>query len=66
MGASTSSSPGVKSASQQIDAIIRKLGDWRGKRLSRLRVLIKETDTGIIEEVKRKKPSNPMGVGLVS
>jgi hypothetical protein len=58
--------PGGKSASQQIDAIIKKSSDWRGKKLSQLRILIKKTDTDIIEEVKWKKPSNPMGVPVWS
>lgn len=55
-----------KSASQQIDAIIKKPGDWRGTRLSQLRVLIRKTDADIFEEVKWKKPSNPMGVPVWS
>jgi hypothetical protein len=55
-----------KSASQQIDAIIKESGDWRGKTLSQLRVLIKKADSAMIEEVKWKKPSNPMGVPVWS
>ena len=66
MKASATSSPKGKSASQQIDAIIKKSDDWRGKRLSQLRILIKKIDTEIIEEVKWKKPSNPMGVPVWS
>jgi len=66
MKVSATSSPKSKSASQQIDAIIKKSDDWRGKRLSQLRILIKKTDTDIIEEVKWKKPSNPMGVPVWS
>jgi hypothetical protein len=54
------------SASQQIDAKIRELGDWRGRRLSELRDLIKRADVGIVEEVKWKKPSNPSGVPVWS
>ena len=34
-------SPKEKSPSQQIDAIIKETGDWRGKKLSQLRALIK-------------------------
>ncbi|MFI5421352.1 MAG: DUF1801 domain-containing protein [Nitrososphaerales archaeon] len=60
------SSPKDKSASQQIDAIIKKPDDWRGKSLSEIRILITKADTGIIEEVKWKKPSNPMGVPVWS
>ena len=63
---SKTSSPKEKPASQQVDAIIKKSDDWRGKRLSQLRNLIKETDADIIEEVKWKKPSNPMGVPVWS
>ena len=39
-------------ASQRIDARIKELGDWRGKMLSRLRALIKETDPEVVEEWK--------------
>ena len=66
MKASTSSSLKDPSDSQQIDAKIKALGDWRGKTLSRLRALIKKADIRIVEEVKWKKPSNPMGVPVWS
>ena len=55
-----------KSASQQIDAIIQKSGDWRGKTLSHLRTLIREADPAVVEEVKWKKPSKPEGVPVWS
>jgi hypothetical protein len=41
-----------KSPSQLIDARIEELGDWRGKMLSRLRLLIKEADPEVVEEWK--------------
>src|SRR6266581_3190755 len=66
MKASTSSSPKDSSNSQLIDAKIEALGDWRGKTLSKLRALIKKADPGLVEEVKWKKPSNPMGVPVWS
>jgi hypothetical protein len=66
MKASTSSSPKEKSASQQIDAIIKESDDWRGKKLSQLRALIKKADPAVVEEVKWKKPSKPMGVPVWS
>ena len=53
-------------ATQQIDARIKALGDWRGKTLAELRAVIKKTDAGIVEEVKWKKPSNPAGVPVWS
>jgi hypothetical protein len=55
-----------KSPSQQIDAIIKKSGDWRGEMLSQLRTLVKKSDIGIVEEVKWKKPSRPEGVPVWS
>ena len=55
-----------KPPSQQIDAIIKKPGDWRGEMLSQLRALIQRADPAVVEEVKWKKPSNPMGVPVWS
>jgi hypothetical protein len=66
MHASTDPSPKELSPSQQIDAIIKAPGDWRGEKLSQLRALIKEADPAVVEEVKWKKPSNPMGVPVWS
>jgi hypothetical protein len=51
---------GPESPSKQIAARINTLGDWRGKTLSRLRVLIKRADPQVVEEVKWRKPSNAM------
>ncbi len=55
-----------KTASQEIDAIIKKSGDWRGKKLSQLRAVIKKADPAVVEEVKWKKPSKPEGVPVWS
>jgi hypothetical protein len=41
-----------KTPSQQIDARIKELGDWRGKMLGRLRALVKDADPEIVEEWK--------------
>ena len=41
-----------ESPSQLIDARLKELGDWRGKMLSRLRVLVKEADPEVVEEWK--------------
>lgn len=54
------------SATQQIDAIIKKYPDWRGERMALLRKLIKEADPEVVEEVKWKKPSNPDGIPVWS
>ena len=59
-------SPEGESPSEQIDAIIRESRDWRGKKLSQLRALIKRADPVVVEEVKWKKPSKPQGVPVWS
>src|SRR5262245_39142462 len=48
------------SPSQEIDARINALNDWRGELLARIRMLIKQADPKVIEEVKWRKPSNSM------
>jgi len=53
--ASTADSP-----SHLIDARIKKLADWRGETLARLRALIRAADAQVVEEVKWRKPSNAM------
>jgi hypothetical protein len=51
---------------QQIDARIEELSDWRGETLARIRTLVKQVDPEILEEVKWRKPSNPLGVPVWS
>jgi hypothetical protein len=53
---------GENSPSELIDARIAGLSDWRGKTLARLRNLIRKADPEMVEEVKWRKPSNPLGV----
>jgi len=48
------------SPSQLIEARIKKLGDWRGATLARVRAIIKQADPDVVEEVKWRKPSNSM------
>jgi hypothetical protein len=55
-----------KTISEQIDDIIKQPGDWRSATLAHLRALIQQADPAVIEEVKWKKPSNPMGVPVWS
>jgi hypothetical protein len=50
------------SASRLIDARIKALGDWRGQTLARVRALIHAACPEIVEAVKWRKPSNPLGV----
>ena len=51
---------GGDSPSRLIDARIKKLGDWRGETLARVRTLVKQADPDVVEEVKWRKPSNSM------
>jgi hypothetical protein len=46
-------------ASEQIDARIKELGDWRGKTLGKVRGIIKEADPDIVEEWKWAKATSP-------
>ena len=54
------------SASREIDAIVKKPGDWRGETLSHLRAVVTSADSNVVEEVKWKKPSRPEGVPVWS
>lgn len=54
------------SDTKEIDAIISKLTDWRGDKLSQIRSLIKQADPEVVEEVKWKKATNPDGVPVWS
>jgi hypothetical protein len=57
---------GKASSTLLIDARIAALSDWRGEALARVRRLIKEADPDVVEEVKWRKPSNPLGVAVWS
>ncbi len=61
-----SGSQKIESASRLIDARIQELGDWRGEMISHLRSLIKQADPEVVEEVKWKKPTNPLGTAVWS
>ena len=49
----------TESASHQIDARIRELGDWRGAVLERMRALIQAAEPEVVEEWKWKKATSP-------
>jgi hypothetical protein len=49
-------------AARLIGERISALGDWRGDMLARLRELIGKADPEVVEAVKWRKPSNPLGV----
>ncbi len=55
-----------ESASASIDAKIKKLGDWRGEMLARLREILHAADPEIVEEIKWVKPSSGTGTPVFS
>ena len=55
-----------ESPSEIVGAIIEELDDWRGRRLSLLRDLIRQAEPDVVEEIKWRKPSNPLGVPVWS
>ena len=48
--------------SEDVDAKIAELADWRGEMLARIQKLIREADPQVTETIKWRKPSNPSGV----
>ena len=49
----------MESASAQIDAKIKELGDWRGKTLAKVRDIVHAADPEIVEEWKWAKATSP-------
>jgi hypothetical protein len=47
--------------SKAVDELIASVPDWRGKTLAQLRKVIRTADLEITEDVKWRRPSNPMG-----
>lgn len=54
------------SPSKTIDKIIDELGGWRAEMLARVRDLIKQAEPDVVEEIKWRKPTNPLGVPVWS
>jgi hypothetical protein len=49
----------MPSASKQIDAKIKALGDWRGRTLATVRGIVHAADPDVVEEWKWAKATNP-------
>ena len=47
--------------SEEIDELLEKTPDWRGTTFAELRRVIHDADPDITEEVKWKRPTNPLG-----
>jgi|SRR5690349_6600980 hypothetical protein len=52
--------------SDVIDRKIAELDDWRGETLARVRELTREELPDVVEEIKWRKASNPLGVPVWS
>jgi len=44
-----------------VDELIAKTPDWRGAMLAKLRKIVHDADPEIAEDVKWRRPSNPLG-----
>jgi hypothetical protein len=55
-----------RSASEQIDDIIKQYNGWQAELLVKLRKMINDADESITEEVKWKMPSDPKGLPVWS
>ena len=49
-----------------IDELIAKTPDWRGAMLAKVRKIVRDADPEIAEDVKWKRPSNPLGSAVWS
>lgn len=49
-----------------VDELIAKTPDWRGATLAKLRKVVHDADPEIAEDVKWKRPSNPLGSAVWS
>ena len=51
----------MPSRSELIDEMIAKTPDWRGRKLAMLREIVHAADPDITEDVKWRRPANPIG-----
>ncbi len=56
----------MRQYAKEVDSIIGTSGDWRGETLGRLRGIVLGAGPAVVEEVKWKKPSRPVGVPVWS
>ena len=49
-----------------VDELIAKTPDWRGATLAKLRKIVHDADPEIAEDVKWKRPGNPLGSAVWS
>lgn len=54
--------PTTQEGPAAIDAVLAQHDDWRGELLAQLRALIRQAEPEVAEDVKWRKPSNPLGV----
>ena len=49
-----------------VDELIAKTPGWRGATLAKLRKVVRDADPAVAEDVKWKRPSNPLGSAVWS
>jgi hypothetical protein len=54
----------VPKTTELVDEMIAKTPDWRGATLAKFRKIIFDADPEIAEDVKWRRPGNPMGVAV--
>jgi hypothetical protein len=60
----TSDDEGFMTSAGPVDDLIAKTPDWRGATLARLRLIVREADSAIVEDVKWRRPGNPNGCAV--
>jgi hypothetical protein len=55
-----------KAVAKEIAAIVADAGGWKGKKLTELRAAVLKASPKLVEEVKWKMPSKPLGVPVWS
>lgn len=55
-----------KAVAKEIAAIIKDASGWKGKKLTELRAAVLKASPNLVEEVKWKMPSKPLGVPVWS
>jgi hypothetical protein len=55
-----------KVVAKEIAAIIADAGGWKGKKVTELRAAVNKASSKLVEEVKWKMPSKPLGVPVWS
>ena len=56
----------LATGAEEVDTKLAAIGGWRAATLARVRALIRDADPDIVEAIKWRKPTNPLGVPVWS